>query len=73
MNKDKKQDAEKTEERKQKRDRILICFAMALPWVLITVAMIIVGYPIFAIPSGVIAAAVIFAALFLWVKEKFKS
>ncbi len=73
MNKDKNKDAEKAEERKLKRDRILICFAMALPWALITVAMIIVGYPIFAIPSGVIAAAVIFAALFLWAKEKFKT
>lgn len=60
----------KADEKKMIRDRVIICLAMGLPWALITVAMLIVGYPIFAIPSGVITAAVVLYAIYIYVKHK---
>lgn len=60
----------KAYEKKMIRDRVIICLAMGLPWALITVAMLIVGYPIFAIPSGVITAAVVLYAIYIYVKHK---
>ncbi len=60
----------KAEDKKMIRDKIIICLAMGLPWALITVAMFIVGYPIFAIPSGVITIAVILFALYIYIKYK---
>lgn len=63
-------DDKKAEEKKMIRDKVIICLAMGLPWALITVAMLIVGYPIFAIPSGVITAAVVLYAIYIIVKHK---
>ncbi len=48
----------------------ILCFCAVMPWAVITISMIVLGYPIFAIPSAVVAILAIMIPLAGWLKAK---
>lgn len=49
----------------------MLCFCAVMPWIVITISMIVLGYPIFAIPSAVMAMIAIMIPLTGWFKAEF--